>query len=83
MSVGSGQMGKGLRASHNLFVYVGTEKDNSQWEIQRDMTSKQDRRVGIMGEIKVHSRILSRTKFLSPSLIFLNPLHHGVFLYLY
>ena len=50
--------GIGLEASHSLFIYVGTRKDSSQWEIQRKSTSEQDGRVGIMPETHMQTKKL-------------------------
>ena len=51
-------MGLGLKQSHNLFIYVGTRKDSSQWEIQREKTSKRDGRVKIMPETHMQTNKL-------------------------
>ena len=51
-------MGLGLKQSHNLFIYVGTGKDSSQWEIQRERTSKRDGRVRIMPETHMQTKKL-------------------------
>lgn len=49
----------GLEASHNIFIYVGTRKDSSQWEIQRESTSKRDGRVGIMPKTHMQTKKLN------------------------